>query len=254
MRRSRLLLSAVAVTATAATAGLTLGSAFASTSPTTPSASATPAAAKAGKQAPDVKLPKNPTLAQVQAAAATDIANRVTVLNTAIAKVQAAKDLGGDQATLVTSLQGDIAGLQQLGTSIAGDTTLAAAETAYKQIFTNFRIYALAVPATRLVVADDRLLNTTGPALTKRAARIAAKETPANQAVVQPLLADLATQVTAANTALSGQPAALEAFTPAAWNSNHKLLGTSRADTKTALSDLAKARSDAKQAAAAVRR
>jgi hypothetical protein len=243
MRRSRLLLTSVAATTVAATAGLTLGSAFASTSPTTTPAATAPAAAK------DVKLPKNPTLAQVQAAAATDIANRVTALKTAVAKVQAATDLGGDQATLVSNLQRNITGLDQLGTSIAGATNLQAAETGYKQMFTNFRIYALVIPATRLAAADDRLLNTTGPALTKRAARLAAKEASASQ----PLLADLSTQVTAANTALAGQPVALIAFTPAEWNANHQLLAASRADTKTAIADLRKARADAKQAAVAAR-
>jgi len=252
MRHTRFLFTSAAVTAIAATAGLGAGSAFASTTPASSSSgSATPAAATT---TPDVKLPKNPTLPQLQAAAATDISNRVAVLDAAVAKLQAATDLGGDQATLIHNFQSDISGLQQLGTNIAADTTVPAAKAGYTQIFTNFRIYALALPAARLVATDDRIVNTAGPALTKRAALVAARETPANQAEVQPLLADLATQVTAANTALDGQTAALIGYTPADWNANHTLLVAPRGATKTATADLVKARHDLKQAVADVRR
>lgn len=195
-----------------------------------------------------VKLPPNPTLQQIQAAAATDISNRVTSLNAAVAKVQKATDLGTDQAPLLHTLQTDVPALQQLGQKIAADTAVQAAQADYEQIFTTYRVYLVALPVTRLVLVDDRATATAGPRLTKVEARIATKETPANQAQVQPLLADLATQVSSATSATKGLPATLEGYTPAQFNTNKHPLDQARNGTKSAVGALTKARSDAKQA------
>lgn len=103
-----------------------------------------------------------------------------------------------------------------------------------------------------MVVVDDSGAVTAGPRLTKVAAAIASKESPANQAQAQPLLADLATQVASATAATKGLPATLEAHTPAQLNANKHLLDQARNSTRTAVGDLVKARSDARQAASAV--
>jgi hypothetical protein len=242
----------IAVAGTAAVASLGLGStafAAATTGSTTPA----PATTRAhGTAHANVPLPANATLPQIQAAARTDIADRVTDLDAAIAKVQAATYLGGDQATLLGSLQGEVTGLQQLGQKIAGDTDVATAKADYMDIFTQYRVYALELPRTRLVAADDRITNKTGPNLTKVAARIATKGTSTDQAQVAPLLSDLATQVSDATSGVQGQVATLEAATPAAWNVNHALLEPDATATRASVADLKKAASDAKQAAADV--
>jgi len=120
MRHSRFLFTSAAVTASRrppdwAPAPLCLDHAGSSSS-----GSATPAAATPPRR----QTAQDPTLPQLQAAAATDISNRVAVLDAAVAKLQAATDLGGDQATLIHNFQSDISGLQQLGTNIAADITV----------------------------------------------------------------------------------------------------------------------------------
>lgn len=231
----------VAALAAVATLGMSAGSAFAAGSPSTaPSGAATPA----GKAAP-AKAPA--TLQQIQAQAAADIATRVGDLNAAVAKVQAARDLGGDQATLVARLQADVTGLGQLGQKIAADTTPASARADRALIFTNYRIIALALPVARLVGAVDRIDNATLPKLTAFEAKVTARLTPANSAQVQPLLSDIAAQVAAAGKATSGVSATLLAFTPTQWNADHHLLDAERASVKSAVADLAKAASDRKQ-------
>ncbi len=248
MRHSPLRTTAAAAAIVVAAAGIGTGAAFAAAANTTPSAPTAPAPQKSG-HGTTVKLPPNPTLQQIQAAAATDVSNQVTALNAAITRVQKATDLGGDQGALLHTLQPDVPALQQLGQKIAADTTVAAAHTDFERIFTGYRVYGLALPVTRLVVVADRASATAGPRLTKIAAKIATKLTPANQAQVQPLLADLATQVGSATSATKGLPATLERYTPAQFNANKHLLDQARSSTKTAVGDLIKARSDARQAA-----
>lgn len=231
----------VAALAAVATLGVSAGSAYAAGSPsTTPSGATTPVSNAAPAKAPA-------TLQQIQAQAAADITTRVGDVNSAIAKVQAAKDLGADQATLVTRLQADVSGLGQLGQKIAADTTTASARADRALIFTNYRIIALALPVARLVGAVDRIDNATLPKLTAFEAKVTARLTPANSAQIQPLLADIASQVAAAGKATSGASAALLALTPAQWNADHHLLDAQRASVKSVAADLAKAASDRKE-------
>jgi hypothetical protein len=250
MRHATLRSSTAVVIAVAATTVAGLGVAVDLGGGQAGAATSGPAAA-GGAAHGDVRLPSDPTLQEVQSAAATDIGNRVGSLDGAASKVQHATDLGADQATLLHALQADVPALQQLGQKIAADTTVAAALADYGQIFSGYRVYALVLPVTALVRVDDHLTNTAGPRLTGVAAKIAARETSANQGQVQPLLADLAQQVSAATAAVNGQPATLMAYTPAQWNTDHGLLGPAWSASKAARSDVAAARSDARQAAAA---
>jgi hypothetical protein len=232
------------VTAAILAAGIGTGAAFAAGGSAAPSAPAS--------RARTAKLPPKPTLEQIQAAAATDTSQEVTALDAAMARVQKAKGLGGDQATLVHTLQADASGLHGLAGRIAADTTVAAARSDYRHIFTTFRVHALVLPVTRLVAADDRITAIAGPRLIKVAARIASRQTAANQAQVQPLLADVATQVASATAAVKGLTGTLESYTPAQFNADQHLLDHARSATKTALGDLARARADATRAAAGV--
>ena len=216
---------------------------------------AVPAAAATGAGTPaakDASVPSDPTLQEIQAAARTDIANRVTSLDAAVGRVRAAGDLGGDQGALLGTLGGDLSGLAQLGQTISSDTSVASAQSDFQQIFSGFRVYALVLPVTALVSADDHVTNSAAPKLTAEASRIAARETPTDQAQVQPLLSDLATEVSAATAAVGGQATALEADTPADWNANHDLVSPATAATRSAVGDLAQARTDAREAAADV--
>jgi hypothetical protein len=230
-------------TAAVATVGLAAGGAvaYAAGSPASPKASVSS------------KLPKGATLAQIQTAAAASINARVGSLTAAIAGVQQRTDLGGDQAVLLHSLQGDVTGLKQLGVKIAGDTDQTAALSDYRQIATNFRVYSLILPVTHLVSASDRLDHTVAPRLTADAAKIAAKLTSGDQATVQPLLTDLTNQVAVAETATKALPASVEAYTPSQLKANHDLLKPARQSLAAAKTAITRARHDAKQAAADVR-
>ncbi len=187
------------------------------------------------------------TLAGVKAKAATDITNRVNALNAAIAKVNAAKSLGGGQATLASYLGTDIGPLQQLNQTIQGDSTLQEATHDFGTIFTGYRVYRLVLPAARIDALADSATSTGIPKLTADAAKAQAHVTSANQATVQPLINDLNSQITTATNATNGLAGTVVAFTPAQWNANTALLNASISSAQTAKAALQKGRSDLRQ-------
>ena len=187
------------------------------------------------------------TLAGIKAKAASDIGDRVTALTTAISKVNAAKSLGSSQGTLASHLSADIAPLQQLNQTIQGDTSVQQAAQDFGTIFSDYRVYALVLPATRLAAAADAATTTAIPHLTADAAKAQAHVTPTNQAVLQPLIDDLNSQIGAATNATNGLAATVLAFTPAQWNADNGLLGPAKSSAQTALAALKKARADMQQ-------
>ena len=164
------------------------------------------------------------TLAGIKAKAHTDITERVARLNAAIAKVNAAKGLGSGQATLVAYLGTDITPLQQLDTTIQGDTTVQQAAQDFSTIFSCYRVYLLVLPASRIAADADRATTTAIPALTADASKAQGHVNPQNQAQLQPLIDDLKTQIGTATNATNGLAATVLAFTPAQWDANHALL------------------------------
>lgn len=186
------------------------------------------------------------TLAGIKAKAATDITDRVNKLNEAIGKVNAAKELGAGQGTLVSYLSADIVPLQQLNQKIQGDTTSAQAAQDFGTIFSDYRVYALVLPVSRIAADADRT-TTVIPKLTADAAKAQARVNPGNQAEVQPLIDDLNNQIGTATNATNGLAATVLAFTPAQWNANHDLLAASRSSDQAAVAALKKGRSDLQQ-------
>jgi hypothetical protein len=201
-------------------------------------------AATSGAAAP---APSAQGLSTIQAKAAAAIALRVNDLNTAISKVNASKDLGSDAGILAAYLQVDIAPLQALGQTIAGDTSASTAQTDAATIFTNFRVLALVLPAARLAAASDDIGVATIPKLTALSAKAASRVNPSNSATVQPLIDDLNAQISAATTSTSGVASTVLGYLPAQWNANHSLLAPSLASLQAAKGDLAKARADVQQ-------
>jgi hypothetical protein len=191
-----------------------------------------------------------PSLSGIQAKAAAAISLRVKDLNAATAKVNGDPRLGSDHAALAAYLQADIGPLQALGQKIAGDTTASTAAADFATIFTNYRVLALVLPAAHIAGAADQVDVTTVPVLTALATKAASHVNPSNQAVLQPLLDDLQTQITAATNATAGASATVLAYTPAQWNTNHDLLTPGRGAVRSADTDIAKARADLKQIAA----
>jgi len=198
------------------------------------------------------------SLAAIQANAKIKTTARIGALNTAIAKVNAAKDISSsDRSTILGTLNGDLAGMNTVEAKIAADTTIATAAADYKTIFTSYRVYAVAIPQSRLAAAADRMTGAAIPRLTDAQSKLAAalagpdasKSTPALQAD----LTDMSTQIAAASSALDGVAAEALAVTPSAYNSNHAALTSVRSAVKAAIADLKKASADGKTVLAAIK-
>jgi uncharacterized protein YukE len=187
------------------------------------------------------------SLSGIKAQAATDITDRVNDLNAAIAKVNAAKGLGSSQATLVSYLDADIAPLQQLNQTIQGDGTVQQAAHDFGTIFSDYRVYVLVLPASRIASTADHATTTAIPQLTADAAKAQARVTPANQATLQPLIDDLNSQITTATNAGNGLASMVLTDTPAQWNANHSLLAASTSSAQAVTAAVQKGHADVKQ-------
>jgi hypothetical protein len=198
------------------------------------------------------------SLAAIQANAKVKTTARIGALNTAIAKVNAAHDISSaDRATILGTLNGDLAGMNTIEAKLAADTTVATAAADYETIFTTYRVYAVAIPQSHLAAAADRMTSTSIPKLTDAQAKLtaalagpdASKSTPALQAD----LTDMSTQIAAASAALNGIASEALAVTPSAFNSNHSVLEPVRTAVKAAIADLKKAAADGKTVLAAIK-
>src|SRR5450432_189547 len=134
------------------------------------------------------------SLAAIQANAKIKTTARIGALNTAIAKVSAAQDISSaDRATILSTLNGDLAGMNTVEAKIAADTTALTAAADYKTIFTTYRVYAVAIPQSRLAAAADRMTSTSIPKLTDAESKLAAALAGPDASKSTPeLLADLA--------------------------------------------------------------
>lgn len=198
------------------------------------------------------------SLSAIQAEAKIKTTARIGALTTAIAKVNAAKDISSsDRATILGTLNGDLAGMNTVEAKIAADTTAVTAAADYKTIFTTYRVYAVAIPQSRLAAAADRMTSTSIPKLTDAQSKLAAaltgpdasKSTPELQAD----LADMSAQIASATSSLNGIAAQALAVTPSAFNSNHSVLQPVRSAVKAAIADLKKAAADGKTVLAAIK-
>ena len=187
------------------------------------------------------------TLGGIKAEAARDITDRVNKLNSAIAKVNGAKELGAGQGTLVSYLGADIVPLQQLNQKIQGDATMAQAAQDFGSIFNRYRVFVLVLPAARITAVSDSAATSAIPKLTSDEAKAQAQVNPGDQAQLQPLIDDLNSQIGAATNATNGLAATVLAFTPAQWNADHDLLAASRSSDQAAIDALQKGRSDVRQ-------
>ena len=207
------------------------------------------AGVSAGVAAPAFAAGGGATLASVQARAEAAISARVTSLNAAVARVTSNSWLtSADKSTALATLNGDLSGLTALGSKIQADTTLAQAIADNKTIFTGYRVYALALPQTRLATATDDITGGVLPRLTdaknRLAALLAGKDSGKNTSQVQAAMADLANQIQSITTATGGLSTTFLAFTPAQYDANHALLAAPRETLRNARDDIRTARAD----------
>jgi hypothetical protein len=198
------------------------------------------------------------TLADIQKSASIKTTQRIGSLNTAIARVNSAKDItSADRTTILATLNADVAGMNTVEAKIAADTDAATAAKDYGTIFTTYRVYAVALPQARFAAAADRLTGAAIPRLTDAETKLAAalagpdagKSTPALQAD----LTDMQNQIAAATSGVNGVAAAALAVTPSDFNANHAVLDPERNSVKSAIADVKKAASDGKTILAAIK-
>jgi hypothetical protein len=198
------------------------------------------------------------TLAAIKAKGAAAISARDSALQAAISAVTANRHLtSSDGATVLSTLNADLSGLNALAPVIQADTTVSKARADYTTIFTNYRVFALALPQARLAAAADDLTGTVLPRLTdaqsRLQARLSGKDSGKNTGSVQAAMADLANQISAITSATNGLSATVLGYTPAQWNANHALLTQPRSALVTARGDARTARKDIKTVVEALR-
>ena len=198
------------------------------------------------------------TLAQVQQAGAAATARRISSLDTAIPKITNNEYLtSAHRSEILGVLNADLAGMQSLSAKIAADTVLAQAIADYRSIFTEYRVYAVALPQAHYAAAADALTDDAIGHLTaaqaKLAALLAGPDKGKNTPELQAELADMLAKVNAAAAAINGVAAGALSVTPAQYDANHAVLQGYRDSVRTALADVASARADGAAIVAALR-
>jgi hypothetical protein len=184
------------------------------------------------------------TLSDIQSRAAAAIKLRITALEQAMAKIDRAKGLGPNVATLEQYLGADIAPLQALGQKIASDTSVPSAKTDYQNIFSDFRVIALVLPAARLAEAADSIEQRAVARLTADSTRAATHVRSTTDPTMEPLISNLNSEISAASAAVSGMASAVLGYVPSQWNANHALLSPAKATVSAASADVKQAISD----------
>lgn len=239
------------ITATAAmtlaAAGATAGVAYADT--TTPTTAGSTSSSPAGHGA---------ALTALKARAATAVTTRVNALDSAVTRVNSNRFLtSSDKTTLLNTLNSDLSGLQQLGPKIQADTTLAAAQADYRTIFTNYRVFALALPQVHFAAAADDLTGTVVPHLTDAQTRLqkllSGPDQSKNSASVQAAMADLSKQISAITSATNSLSSTVLGYTPSQWDANRQLLTPARQALTGARSAARTARQDVKTVVEAIK-
>jgi hypothetical protein len=200
---------------------------------TTPAATGRPGAAAA-------------TLPGVKARAAAAIAVRQKDLSARLTMINSSPQLtAGDRQALGSLVTTDQSGLTALGAKIAADTDLATAQADYHRIFTDYRVFALAMPQVRLVRASDTVQTVVLPKLADARTTLQqalASHGKTDQAAA--LMADLSAQIAALQASTDGLSAKILALTPAGFNADHAVLQSPRQALVSARQDVRKARAD----------
>lgn len=196
------------------------------------------------------------TLAAIQKAADAAIDRRLAALEKGTAKVKASTRLtDAHAAEVLATFAADSAGLAALRATIDADTDRATAAAHYTQIYSDYRVYAVALRQAAYAAAADGLSARAIPALqSSHDALVAAlaasgKSTPELEAD----LVDMQAKIDAASAALAGVADSALATTPADFNANHDTLADERAAIATARASVKQARADGKTVLKALR-
>jgi hypothetical protein len=193
-------------------------------------------------------------LTRIQTQANKEIQRRVTSLQNLIMRLGLIKKLNQSQKDkLIANANDQVTKLNALASKIASDTDVAEAREDRKSIFSQYRIYMLFIPQTRIILAADRvtevaeLLEQVQIPLTSRVAQLKAegKDTKA----LDDALTGAAAKLTDAKTQATNAIKTVEGLTPdqgddVAKMANKTALESARSMIKTAITDLTSARKD----------
>jgi hypothetical protein len=197
------------------------------------------------------------SLSDIQAAGAKATSARIASLGKDITKITANTCVSeSDKSTILGTFNADVTAMQGLATTIAADTDATKAASDYRSIFDTYRVYSVAIPQAHYAAAADCISSKSVPALTAAQTKLTAaltkhpdKSTPA----VQAAMADLATQIAAAQSAVNGVAASALGVTPADYNSNKSVLSSEKSSVSTAVAAVKAAHADAKTVLAALK-
>lgn len=190
-------------------------------------------------------------LAAIKARAAAAVSLRLSALNRAIPAVESDKWISAsDQPTLLATLNSDVSGLTALGSRIQSDTTSGVALSDYRTIFTDYRVFALALPQARFAAACDDITGGVLPRLqdaqSKLQSLLSGVDSGKDSSGVQAAMADLGSQISAISSATSDLAATVLGYTPSDYDADPGILAgpkstllSSRADVKAARDDIA---------------
>jgi DNA repair exonuclease SbcCD ATPase subunit len=190
-------------------------------------------------------------LTHLKTKGATEIDRRVQNLQGALDKLGKNKTLkAADVTALSKQVNDEINQLKALKVKLAAETTVTGARIDVQSIVTDYRVYVLMLPKSRLVASADRFA-TAEQKLTALETNLQSRVTAAgkkgqNIAAMQAKLDDMSAKLTEAKTKSAGVVAEVLALQPTGYNANHTVLGSYRDSLKAAQADLVRARDDAK--------
>lgn len=240
--------SAGVALAVSASVSISMATTAATTTPTPSPASSTPSAAVKDTTA---AAQQQQRLAEIKSKGDAEISRRLTQLGNLNSLITSATRItASDRTALSAQVSSETSGLTSLKTQLDGETTMAAAITDAKSIFSDYRVYALITPKIHLIkVADDQQVNEANlmALATKLQSRLTAAQSKGkNVTTLQTTLADLNAKVKAAQAISSSIEASVIGLQPSDYNSNHAVLSDDAAQLKTAHSDNQAAYDDAK--------
>ncbi len=195
-------------------------------------------------------------LPDVIARSNTEIAARLTSLNTLATRVAGMQNVPASEVSNISAeVQTTIGTLNGIKAKIDADTDVTTARADEKTIFDNVRVYALVIPQGYDIASSDRvttivgLMNTLQVKLQTRVT--AAQSAGQNVATLQADLADITARTTDATSQAASAQASVSGLVPDQGNasvsaSNHAALLAGAADLKVASSDLKTADQDIK--------
>jgi chromosome segregation ATPase len=185
-------------------------------------------------------------LDEIQHAADRATDNRIRALEEALEKVEANEHLTDAHSSEISAtLQADLDAMHELQTAIADEDTAAEALDAYRSIFTDYRVYAVAIPQSRYAAAADALTDSALPRLQEAHDGLA--EVADGDAEIEAALAEMQASIDEAAGLLDGLADASLAVTPADFNADEDVLDEIREALRDARDAARDAREDARR-------